>query len=71
MECRDKDKDTPLLTAASKNHLDTFKFLMQHGADITAKDVNDGTPLFRAASEGCIGIVEVGSCVLVFLLHHH
>ena len=59
IECRDKDKDTPLLIAASKNHLGTIKTLLNHGADIGAKDSNDETPIYRAASEGCIEALEV------------
>ena len=59
IECRDKDKDTPLLMAASKNHLETIKSLLSHGADIGAKDSNDETPIYRAASEGCIEALEV------------
>lgn len=59
IECRDKDKDTPLLMAASKNHLDTIRSLLRHGADIGAKDSNDETPIYRAASEGCIEALEV------------
>ena len=61
VECRDKDEDTPLLIAASKNHLETFKYLIQHGANVLAKDINDGTALFRASSEGCLEIVKVGT----------
>ena len=45
--------------AASKNHLETIKSLLSHGADIGAKDSNDETPLYRAASEGCIEALEV------------
>ena len=59
IECRDKDKDTPLLIAADKNHLETIKSLLAHGADISAKDSNDATPIYRAASEGCIESLEV------------
>lgn len=59
IECRDKDKDTPLLMAASKNHLDTIRSLLSHGADIGAKDSNDETPIYRAASEGCIEALGV------------
>ena len=59
IECRDKDKDTPLLIAASKNHLGTIKTLLNHGADIGAKDSKDETPIYRAASEGCIEALEV------------
>ena len=70
IECRDKDKDTPLLIAASKNHLGTIKTLLNHGADIGAKDSNDETPIYRAASEGCIEALEVRCFVflLLFLL---
>ena len=59
IECRDKDKDTPLLIAASKNHLTTVRCLFTHGADLTAKDINDCTPILRSASEGCMETLEV------------
>lgn len=65
IECRDKDKDTPLLIAASKNHLETIKTLLGRGADIGAKDSNDETPIYKAASEGCIQALEVRSRVYV------
>ena len=68
IECRDKDKDTPLLIAASKNHLETIKSLLRHGADIGAKDSNDETPIYRAASEGCIEALEVRWCTFVLPL---
>ena len=67
IECRDKDKDTPLLIAASKNHLGTIKTLLNHGAEIGAKDSNDETPIYRAASEGCIEALEVRCFVLLLL----
>ena len=67
IECRDKDKDTPLLIAASKNHLGTIKTLLNHGADIGAKDSKDETPIYRAASEGCIEALEVRCFVLLLL----
>ena len=55
--------------AASKNHLETIKSLLSHNADIGAKDSNDETPIYRAASEGCIEALEVrlqmyNSCIL-------
>lgn len=59
IECRDKDKDSPLLIAASKNHLETVKSLLAHSADISAKDIDDATPIYRAAAEGCIETLEV------------
>lgn len=48
-----------MLIAADKNHLETIKCLLAHGADIGAKDSNDATPIYRAASEGCIEVLEV------------
>ena len=47
------------MMAASKNHLETIKSLLSQGADIGAKDSNDETPIYRAASEGCIEALEV------------
>ena len=64
IECRDKDKGRPLLLAASKNHLETVKSLLAHGVDITAKDIDDATPIYRAAAEGCIETLEVCNPVL-------
>ncbi|EDO38702.1 predicted protein, partial [Nematostella vectensis] len=58
IECRDKDKDTPLMIAAEKNHVDTVRTLLQHGADIAAKDINDRNSVFRAAAEGCMETLE-------------
>ena len=59
IECKDKDKEMPLLIAASKNHMETIKTLLAHGADIGAKDIDDATPIYRAASEGCMEALQV------------
>ena len=48
-----------MLIAASKNHMETIKTLLAHGADIGAKDIDDATPIYRAASEGCMEALQV------------
>lgn len=48
-----------MLIAASKNHIETIKTLLAHGADIGAKDIDDATPIYRAASEGCMEALQV------------
>jgi ankyrin repeat protein len=37
--------ETPLTEAAKMNHLDMVRLLLDHGADITAKDVTGRTAL--------------------------
>lgn len=39
--------------------METIKTLLAHGADIGAKDIDDATPIYRAASEGCMEALQV------------
>ena len=52
LECRDRDKNTPLLISAKKNHEAAVKFLLQHGAEPGAKDKNDRNAYHYTAAEG-------------------
>lgn len=68
IECRDKDKETPLSIAAGKNHIEAVRLLLEHGADVIAKDIDDCTPLFRAAQEGSFEVIEVRDYYLASLV---
>ena len=59
LECRDRDKNTPLLISAKKNHVNAVKFLLKHGADPSAKDKNDRNVYHYTALEGCIDTLKV------------
>ena len=59
IDCRDKDNETPLLMAVRKNNVESVKVLLDHLADITAKDLNDKTCLFIAAEANSKDAFEV------------
>ncbi len=59
LECRDRDKNTPLLIAGKKNHVDSAIFLLEHGADPSAKDKNDRNVYHHTAVEGCLDTLKV------------
>ena len=59
IDCRDKDKKTPLMNAARKNNVETVKLLLQRGADVTVKDATDKTSLYMAAEDDCWEVLNV------------
>ena len=59
LECRDRDKNTPLLIAGRKNHVDSVMFLLKNGADPSAKDKNDRNVYHHTAVEGCLDSLKV------------
>ena len=68
IDCRDKDKKSPLMNAARKNNVETVKLLLQRGADVTVKDATDKTSLYMAAEDDCWDVLNVRNFVLTGLL---
>ena len=60
INCRDKDKETPLMMAVRKNNVETVDVLLARMADITVKDANDKTCLYVASEEDCTDVFKVG-----------
>ncbi|XP_072032763.1 transient receptor potential cation channel subfamily A member 1-like [Amphiura filiformis] len=56
---RDKDKTTPLHQATIKGDIDVCRLLIENGADIRAKDINQLTPLMQAAQSGFEECVQI------------
>ena len=54
----EKDGSTALHWAAYGGQYDVVKYLVEHGADVNAKDNNDMTPLMDAAQEGHLEVVK-------------
>jgi hypothetical protein len=52
VSARDKTNDTPLHIAAMQNNLQAAKTLIEHGADVFAKNDYDPAALRRAAAKG-------------------
>ncbi|GFO25172.1 transient receptor potential cation channel subfamily a member 1 [Plakobranchus ocellatus] len=52
-------KMAPIHRAALFNHVAVLKYLLEHGADVDCRDVQDRTPLLLAASKGCWGAVQL------------
>ncbi len=48
----DRDENTPLHVASEKGHLEVAKVLVEHGAQIDAKNDDEDTPLINAAYDG-------------------
>lgn len=63
LECRDCDKNTPLLLSGKKDHIHSMMFLLEHGADLSAKDKNDRNVFHHIAVEGCLETLKV--CTLI------
>ena len=55
---RDKDKTTPLQQATVKGDIDVCTLLVENGAQICAKDINQVSPLMQAAQYGYQECVE-------------
>lgn len=45
-----EERETPLLLASCRGHIDAVRWLVAHGADVNAKCYNDFTPLLLAAN---------------------
>jgi hypothetical protein len=58
-----EDGSTPLHLAVLKEHADIAKLLLEHGADVNAKDKYGGTPLHRA-------VLTEDADVVTLLLEH-
>ena len=50
---------TPLIYAARANKLDIAKFLIEHNANVNAKNVRDQTPLSLAEKAGYTEMVQL------------
>ena len=59
IECLDKDKYTPLLTAASTGHTDVVKLLLERGANLGVQNTQNRTALLLAVEERSIDTLKV------------
>ncbi|KAF7495368.1 Poly [ADP-ribose] polymerase tankyrase-1 [Sarcoptes scabiei] len=61
VNCRDVDgrQSTPLHFAAGYNRLDVVEYLLEHGADVRAKDKGGLVPLHNACSYGHYEVAEL------------
>ncbi|KAJ3104173.1 hypothetical protein HDU96_009005 [Phlyctochytrium bullatum] len=59
LEGRDSNGLTPLALAGARNHLDTFKFLLERGADILSRDYDGDTILAAAVENDALQTVKV------------
>src|SRR6267142_1077443 len=60
---RFNDGSTPLHLVSREGHVEVARFLVQHGADTTARDKHGQTPLYQASSVGHINLAQ-------FLVEH-
>nr|MCR4623607.1 ankyrin repeat domain-containing protein [Alphaproteobacteria bacterium] len=59
LEVRNKKKNTPLLSTSKQiSNWETFKYLIDHGANVNAQDKKELTALYYAASGGHENIVK-------------
>ena len=69
---KNKYINTPLHRAVFDGHLDVYKLLIQHGADVNTKNEDGWTPLYWAVFEGyleiCKVLIEHGSDVNVRMI---
>jgi hypothetical protein len=59
ISCANNAENTPLHVAAAYGHLDTAEFLINHGADINAKNEDGWTPLHVAVFNGHLALVKL------------
>jgi ankyrin repeat protein len=60
VDSRDDDGMTPLLVAALSGHREMAALLLDHGADVEARDAAGGaTPLYQAAAWGRTAVIEL------------
>ena len=59
IECLDKDKYTPLLTAASAGHTDVVKLLLERGANVGVQNTQNRNALHLAVEERSIDTLKV------------
>lgn len=52
VDCRNDQKQTPLLVATMHNSVDTARLLIEAGADVNAQDDRQDSPLLYAGAEG-------------------
>lgn len=64
IDCRDEDKETPLMMAIRKNNVDTVRLLISHDANIMLKEATDKTCLYIAAEDDCIDVFDVRLLIL-------
>ncbi|KAI3893438.1 hypothetical protein MKX03_020282, partial [Papaver bracteatum] len=59
VDSRDRKGRTPLLHASLKGHFDTFRYLLEKGADPDVSDDMNATPLICAAKSGDTKIITL------------
>ena len=61
MDAKNNYDSTALILAASRNHYDVVRYLLENGADANAKDTDDKTALMVAKEEGhkeCVQLLQ-------------
>lgn len=59
IECLDKNKYTPLLTAASTGHTDVVKVLLERGANLGVQNTQNRNALHLAVEKRSIDTLKV------------